>query len=270
MSIKITTKDSSGKSDIKHITYKNKENNVVRLGEITYVANTGDIMNLYQLIYPINNQVIQDTKGGTVDEENGYIYGREKYISQISPKTNFFPPSALVVTGATLQTYFPENGNFILTAPQKGIKEIVLQGKCRGVVKIDMKNTGTFTYSPKEYNINISEGEYYGGLLVDYDMPLEITLVPYTEIGLTYPKTISVSGADETSYIYDSTTGVIKFNNVINSPIFIVAECPLGEQLFAPNIDISGDILNINTEDDRTEQYEIYINDNLIKTIDKS
>lgn len=270
MSIKITTKDSSGKIDIKHINYKNKENNIERMGEIIYITNTGDIINFYQLIYPINNQVIQDTKEGTIEEEDGYIYGKEKYISQISPKTNFFPPSALTVTGATLQTYFPENGNFILTAPKKGIKEIVLQGKCRGVVKINMKNTGTFTYTPKEYNINTNEGEYYGGLLVDYNMPLEITLIPYTDIGLTYPKTISVSGADETNYTYDSTTGVIKFGNIINSPISIVAECPLGEQLFAPNINISGDILNINTEDDRTEQYEVYINDTLTKTIDKS
>lgn len=270
MSIKILKNSSSDVQNIKHIIALSQDSNKERIARALLPLDSGDVLEFYRLTYPVYSNVIQDKNKGVSGEGFIYTYGDENYLGQIEPESGFYPPKTLTVENVTLVNYFPETGNFVLTSPTEGADKIILNGSCRIDVKIDMKDTGTYTYSPSSYVINTNDGEYYGDILMDYNGSLIINLLPNTDKGLEYPSTISVSGITTSNYTYDSTTGVITLSNVTTSPITITAECPRGKQLSTPVVALSGDLVTIQATDDRTKQYGIYVGGTLRKTIDKS
>lgn len=270
MSIKILKNNSSDIQNIKHIVSLDDNNNKKRVARALLPLSSGDILEFYHLKYPVYSNVTQDENKGVIKDEFNYIYGNDNYLGQIKPNAGFFPPKVVKVENATLENYYPETGNYILTFPTVGADKIILTGDCRIDVKVDMKNTGTFTYSPTSYVINTNEGEYYGDILMDYNGSLTINLLPNTDKGLELPSTISVTGIDATKYSYNKTTGVVTLANITTSPIIITVECVRGAQLSTPETALSGDLLTIQATDDRTQQYGIYINGTLKKTINKS
>ena len=270
MSIKILKNSSSNIQNIKHIIALSQDSSKERIARALLPLDSGDVLEFYRLNYPVYSNVIEDKNKDATGDNFIYTYGDENYLGQIEPTTGFYPPKVLTVENATLVNYYPETGNFVLSSPTEGADKITLNGACRVDVKINMKNTGTYTYSPTSYVINTNDGEYYGDILMDYNSSLTINLLPNTDKGLEFPSTISVTGTTTSTYTYDKTTGIITLSNVTTSPITITAECPRGNQLSTPTVALSGDLVSIQATDDRTQQYGIYVGGTLRKTIDKS